>query len=515
MRIERTKNTIRNSIWGFINKIVMLLFPFAIRTVIIKILGTEYVGLHSLFTSIISMLSLAELGFNTAMVYSMYQPIADGDDEKICALMNLYKTVYRFVGLVVLALGIILMPFLPKFIHDTIPENVNLYILYGLYLFNSVSSYWLFAYKNCILIAMQRNDISTNISTVCHVIMYLAQIVGLIIAKNYYIYIIWLPIGSIAINLITARYVSKNYPQFICKGHVNDKELKSIKKQVSGLLTQRLAYSSRNAFDSIILSSMLGLTIVGIYNNYFYILSSVTAILAILFTSMQAGIGNSIAKETKEKNQIDMTKIRFLYMVISGICSICIFVLIQPFMILWVGKELMFSNTIAGMLAFYFYSMKMTDPVGAYISGTGLWWKCKVTYILEAAVNLVLNIGLGYFWGVTGVIVATIISVLFVNYFGSTYILHKYYFGINGLKKYIANDITYMIVTVIIATIVYFMTDQVFLGTGTMQLLITLLLRLIICVTISSALYYLAYHRSEEYKISTKWIYGYIKRIRI
>lgn len=506
MIIERTKNTLRNSFWGFVNKVVMLFFPFIIRTIIIKTLGTEYAGLHSLFTSIISVLSLAELGFGSAIIYSMYKPIADNDNEAICALMNLYKKVYHYMGIAVLGISVILIPFLSFFITGAVPDDINIYTLYFIYILNSVVSYWLFAYKNCLLTAFQRNDIATNISTVLNLLLYIAQIILLLVTKNYYCYVICIPLFSIAINIVTALYTDKKYPQFKCKGEVDKKEKKEIKKQVIGLLAQRLALSSRNSFDSIIISAYLGLVLVGIYNNYFYILNAVTAFLALIFTSMQAGIGNSIAKESIEKNFNDIKKIRFLYMWISGWCTVCIFILTQPFMKIWVGSELMFSDFIVAILAFYFYAMKMTDTGGAYISATGNWWRCKYTYLFEAMVNLILNLVLGYFGGIIGVIVATIISVLFVNYICNIWILFKYYFVDKNLKEYILEEVKYMLVTFCVSLVIYVFTKWISFGSSTTAIVAELGIKFLICCIGANLLFMFFYKRDQQYNIAIGWL---------
>lgn len=506
MIIERTRNTLRNSFWGFINKVVMLFFPFVIRTIIIKTLGAEYAGLHSLFTSIISVLSLAELGFGSAIIYSMYKPIADNNNEAICALMNLYRKVYHYMGIAVLGISVILLPFLSFFITGAVPTDVNIYALYFIYILNSVVSYWLFAYKNCLLTAFQRNDIATNISTVLNLLLYITQIILLLTTKNCYCYVICIPVFSIAINIVTALYVNKKYPQFKCKGNVDENEKKEIKKQVIGLLAQRLAHSSRNSFDSIIISAYLGLTFVGIYNNYFYILNAVTAFLALIFTSMQAGIGNSIAKESVEKNFNDIKKIRFLYMWISGWCTVCIFTLTQPFMKIWVGSKLMFSDLIVAILAFYFYAMKMTDTGGAYISATGNWWRCKYTYLFEAIVNLVLNLVFGYFFGIVGVIAATIISVLFVNYICNVWILFKYYFVDKSLKNYVLEEMKYMLVTFGVSLITYFLTKWISLGASTIAITAELGIRFLICCSVSNLLFIFFYRRDKQYNIAIRWL---------
>lgn len=176
MKSNRTQNTKRNIIGGFLNKLVGILFPFIIRSIVIKVLGVNYLGINSLVTSILQVLNMTELGFSSAIVYSMYKPISEGDSEKICALMNLYKKVYRIIGLVILVSGVILIPFLPKLINGDIPEDINITIIYIIYLFNTVISYLLFAYKNSILIAHQRNDITTNINSILLVFQYSIQI---------------------------------------------------------------------------------------------------------------------------------------------------------------------------------------------------------------------------------------------------------------------------------------------------------------------------------------------------
>lgn len=506
MIFNKTKNTIRSSVWGFFNRVITLICPFITRTCIIYVMGTEYVGLNSLFTSIISILSLAELGFGSAIVYSMYEPIANGDDKKICALMSLYRKVYRYIGIIVLIVGIMLIPFIPCFIKNDIPQGINIYFLYGLYLLNSVVSYWLFAYKNCLLAAHQRNDVSFNISTCTSLLMYILQIIAVCSFQNYYYFVICIPIFSILNNIITAVFVDRMYPQYYSKGTVDKLEVDAIKKQVIGLLSQRLAFSSRNAFDSIIISSFLGLTIVGMYNNYFYILNAVTAILSLIFTSMQGGIGNSIVKETVEKNYSNFRMINFMYMWIAGWCTICLLVLMQDFVELWVGAEFMFRPYITFLFVFYFWSMKMTDTVGAYIAGTGIWWKCRYTYLLESAVNLILNICLGYLWGVLGVIIATIVSVIFVNFIASAYILFKFYFQNGKIKTFFADNIKYTIVVGLAGAITYLFAEHIRIGSNKLNMFLMMFLKMLLCCFIPNIILYFMYQNNEQFYITKKWI---------
>ena len=204
MKIERSKNTSKNIVFGSILKIYQIVMPFIIRTVMIYQLGVGYLGLNSLFASILQILNMAELGVGNAMVYSMYKPIADDDEKKICALMRLYRLYYRIIGLIILCAGIIIVPFLPRLIKGDIPGGLNLYILYGLNLGATVLTYWLFAYKNCIIVAHQRNDVISKITLFAESFKYFLQISMLVIFKNYYVFLIIAIASQIINNVVTA-----------------------------------------------------------------------------------------------------------------------------------------------------------------------------------------------------------------------------------------------------------------------------------------------------------------------
>ena len=242
---ERTKNATRNMIFGILQRMYHMLVPFFMRTAMIYFMGVQYVGLNSLFTSILQVLNLAELGVGSAMVYSMYKPIAENDDETICALLNFYRKIYFIIGCIVLSLGLLLLPFLDKLINGdvpdniniyyrvigsaiavvglgvtpfipclvsgSIPENLNLHILYLLNLAATVFSYWLFAYKNSLLMAHQRTDVTSKVSIAVGTVQYCTQFLAIYIFKNYYFYLIMAILSQIANNIVTSNIVSRMY----------------------------------------------------------------------------------------------------------------------------------------------------------------------------------------------------------------------------------------------------------------------------------------------------------------
>ena len=269
--ISRAQNAKRNIVSGLINKIVNLIFPFIIRSVTIQVLGVEYLGLGSLFASILQVLNLAELGFSSAIVYSMYKPIAENDKPSICALLNLYKRIYRIIGVVVLLFGLAFLPFLGNFIDGSIPDGANIYLLYCLYLLNTVSTYFLFAYKGALLDAHQRNDVISNVHTAISVVQFLAQILVLIATGNYYLFVIVQCATSILNNLFVAYIARLKYPQYVCKCEVSKAQKKDIRKRVTGLMVYKICSTTRNSLDSVFISSMVGLVAVAIYSNYYTI----------------------------------------------------------------------------------------------------------------------------------------------------------------------------------------------------------------------------------------------------
>lgn len=514
MKLSRFDNTKRNSIWGIINKLIYLIFPFVSRTIIIKELGVEYLGLSGLFTSILNVLNLTELGIGSAIIFSMYKPLAENDNNKICALMNIYKKIYRYIGIIVLILGLIIIPFLNHLISNDIPGNINIYVLYLIYLANSVFSYWLFAYKNCLLQVYQRNDIASKISTFLTTIINLAQIISLFLFKNYYIYIIFIPILTIFQNIITACYVTKKYPEYKCNGTISNKEKKDLKKRISGLMLTKIAYASRNSFDSIVISMLLGLNAVAIYSNYYYISSSLSAILVIFTTAMAAGVGNSLITETREKNIKDLNIISFIYISISGFCFCCLIAIYQPFMYIWVGKQFILPNVLMITFAIYFLVEKSLNIIGQYYDAAGLWWKGKWKGFVEAIANLILNFVLCYFLGMFGIILATIITILFIGFPMTAYYVFKYEFKMTS-KKYIFQQYLYILLFVIIGIIIYYFNSLVPLENTMYINILFIFIRLVLTLLLFVIFFLILFKNQKIFKDSVKWVKLHIRNKKI
>lgn len=494
MEETRTEKSIKNVVTGIIYKIVGILFPFLIRTVMIQKLGSEYLGLNSLFTSILQVLSLSELGIGTAMVYSMYKPMAENNTSRICSLLSVYRKLYRIIGCIILIIGLILLPFLEYFISGDYPQDINIYLIYLIYLFNTVISYFLFAYKKSILDALQKVSIENLINTITTAIMYILQLVTLYFTKNYYIYILFLPISTIALNVIRNIIIVKKYPQYICKGDIEKGFIKDLYSNIKALIGHKIGSTVLWFSDSIVISSFLGLNILAIYSNYYYIMNAIIGVMAIIYNSILASIGNSLVTESTEKNHRDFMMFTFGNCWLVGVCSVCLLCLYQPFMKLWMGTDMMFDFHIVILFVVYFYSWLFSKIGNTYENAAGMWKLDFYKPYVSAITNLVLNIVLVNIIGISGVLISTIISSVIVEATWETFVLYKYLFK-RSPKEYIIKLIKYTLVIVIACIITYYICTLIHFGD-----LLSLILKTIICLIVPNIIFTIIYYRTEEFR---------------
>ena len=415
MKIERAKNATRNIFFGVLLKLYSIIIPFLMRTAMIYFMGIQYLGLNSLFSSILQVLNLAELGVGSAMVFSMYKPIAEDDEETICALMKLYRLYYRVIGGIIAIVGIILTPFIPKLIHGDVPSDINVYILYLLNLSVTVLSYWLFAYKNSILNAHQRTDVISKVQLITNTLLYVLQFLILYLFKNYYLYVLVTLLMQALTNIVTAIVSDKIYPRFKPVGELDKNAIDSINKRIRDLFTSKIGAVVLNSSDTIVISAFLGLTVLARYQNYYFILSSVIGIVAVVFSSCMAGIGNSLITETKEKNFNDLKKFTFIVAWIGGVCSCCFISMFQPFMKLWMGEENLLPFSAVICLVIYYWLYEINQLLNTYKDAGGLWQKDKFRPLITAIVNLGLNLIMVQFIGIYGVLLSTVIAFVVVG----------------------------------------------------------------------------------------------------
>ena len=426
----RLQNSIKNLASGFLSRFLIIILGMVVRTIFIKTLGNEYLSVNGLYSNILNMLSLAELGFGTAMVFSMYKPLAENDQDKLASLLDLYKKVYRVIGFVILGLGLCIIPFMGFIIKD--PPNIeHLTFYYVLFLVNTVLSYWFFAYKRSILVADQREYICTNYHNVCNVLKSFVQIVVLLIVHDFTLYLI-IQLGfTVAENIVIARYTDKIYPAFSQQQIVPlpKNDLNEIWKNVKALMFSRLGHVILNSTDNIIISAFVGITWVGLLSNYTLIIDSVTGVLCAITSALSASLGNYFVEKSKEESYLLFKRVEFLNSWLYGFSAICLLVLLNPFVTLWLGSEYTLSKCIVTALTLNFFVQGYMNTLWTFRSTLGLFTQGWIRPLIVSAVNIIASILLGIKFGTFGVLFATFIARASVNLWYDPWIIHKFGFG--------------------------------------------------------------------------------------
>ena len=452
--MSRTKNAIINTVFGTFQKIVQMLLPFVMRTVMLHTLGVGYLGLNGLFSSVLQTLSIAELGIAGAITFNMYLPIAQKDNDKVCRLLRLYRILYGLIGLAVLILGASLLPFLPKLISGEVPDDINIYILYMMYLVSTAMSYSLFSYRSSLLEAHQRNSVISQVNIITTTIQFVLQVTFLLLLRNYYLYIL-LQFGMQLVNQITVYCCSRKlYPEIKPVGKLDKQTVSGIFQKVKGLVSGRIAGIILHASDTIVISMFLGLSILAVYQNYFFIITAIIGIISTMLQGSLAGIGNSIATESKEKIYHDLNRLTFILSWIVCVCTNCFLVLFQPFMTLWMGAENLLSMSMVVMFCVYFVLYEYNQLFNLYKDAAGLWHEDRFRPLVTALTNLSLNLFLVQKIGVYGIIGSTVLSMLFV---GMPWLLHNLFSLLfhRGLSGYLKELAKYVAVTSVSCLISY------------------------------------------------------------
>lgn len=508
--MDRTKSTVRNIKWGMINKVIGILLPFLTRSVLIYKLGSEYVGLNSLFTSILQILSLTELGLGSAITYSLYRPIAEDDVSLICSLLKLYKKIYRYIGVAIILMGVVLTPFLQKLIHGNCPQDINLYILYVMYITNTAVSYLLFAYRSVLLTAHNRSDITNKIQLCILIFQNISQIVALTLFNSYYFYIAVLITSTIFNNIVVNIITKRIYPLYICAGEVPKEVKGQLKKQVAGIVISKVCAVLRNSFDSIILSAFLGLTLLGKYQNYYFVINALCGFTTIIVTSMTAGVGNRIIKESADSNYNLISKLNYIYMWISGVISISLSCLYQDFIQMWIGSSNLFGLEVVVSMALYFYVMKLSEMIYVVKEASGLWWEDRYRPLIEGLTNLALNIILVRKIGVLGVVYSTIITMFISDFFIMTWIVFKKYFK-KSMKEYFIRQLVYFVRTAFVGGILFVFYGKFWPSIESSYLNFVLKGFTVVCL--SNLLFVALSYKDNMFGISFKYIKGVLKKV--
>ena len=493
--MSRTANIKKNLIFNIIKFATQMVLQFVLRTALIYILGAEYLGLNGLFTNIFSFLNLAELGIGSAIVFSMYKPIAEGDTEKVKALQNLYKRFYFIIAIIVLAAGVLILPFLKFFINGEVSVDINIYLLYLLYLINTLVGYFS-AHKRSLLFAYQRNDIENKLKTICLFTMSVIQIAVLFIFKNYYIYFTVNIIFTILECVLIYVWANKLLPEINGKTQELDKDTKKdIFKNVGALSLHKIGSAIVFSTDNILISSMLGLTVLGAYSNYYLIITTITGIFTLIANALTGSVGNLIASNDTEYVYQKYKQINFIFAILSAFTTVCMAVLFQPFIKVWTGGGIYILNySTVVLLCVSFYLSKMRTSTCMFKECAGLFNQDKWKALVEAVINLTLSIVLGVFMGLNGIILGTIISTIVAPLWVEPWVLYKHYFK-RSVKDYFRTYLRDGLITLIVGAVCFGVCW--FMPSSGVWWLIG---KFAVCVVLCAGMLILAYLPTKEFK---------------
>lgn len=492
---SRTQNSVRNIIFGLGSQGIEAILKFVGRTIFIQCLAVEYLGVNGLFSEILTMLSLAELGVGSAIGFALYKPLRNGDEEEITALMKLYQKAYIGVGLFVSAVGLCLVPFLKYLIKDPGVVADQITPIYLFYLFNTAITYF-FSYKTSLLSADQQNYVVQLIKEICNVLRTILQCCALLALRNFYLYLIIESFFIVANNVAISVYVDTHYPYIKNKKNIKktDKEtIKSLWTNIRALVLVKISTILVNSTDNTIISAFGGIKEVGLYSNYLMFITLFTTFLGQIFGNISASVGNLNAEGDREKSKKVFDAIHLANFWLYSWVAIGIAVMINPVITFWIGGDFLLPLLVVYIIAINFYIKGMMNAVWVFKDTFGLFQYGKYMTMVTAILNLIFSIWLGKKYGLIGILAATAISRLLTNVWYDPYALFRH-----GFKTKIKGYYLELFVYTGLATVTYMVTNMIcniIRGSG----MISIFLKLMIACIIPNLLYLLVFARTERF----------------
>lgn len=491
---SRTAQSAQNATAALINKIVNLILSFVTRRLFIDFIGIEYLGINGLFTEILGMLSLADLGFGSAMAYSFYKPIAENDKEKITQLITFYRKVYNVIALAIAIVGIALVPFLDVIVNVD-KEIPYLQVYYLVFLANTVVSY-LFVYKSSIITASQKNYIVLKYQTWIIVAKVVLQLLAVVVTKNYLLYISVGIFTTLANNLLVSKKADELYPEIKERKELPKQEKKEIFSNLKSVFIYKISSTLLNSTDNTLMSMICGTVLVGYYANYRTITSNYNGFIAILFGSLTASIGNLVVKTSEKKRYEVFRVMQMVSFMIATFTIVEMYLLMEDFIVIWLGTDsyLLDKFTLVAILL-NLYLGSTLQPLWSYREATGLYRRTRYIMLITAIENVILSVILGKFFGVGGIILATFVSKITTYVWYEPVVLFKEYFN-ESVLKYLWENVVNIILMLVCGAIAVLCTRQ-FTEISITNWIIKAFIGAVIVIIV----YLIRYAKTNEFKI--------------
>ena len=497
MKSERKKSSFKNMITAVSSNVLTIIVGLVAQAVFIKILGSEYLGLNGLFSNVISMLGIVELGMGSAIIYNMYKPIAENDYEKIKSLMQFYKKSYRIITLIISIIGIMIIPFI-KYIVDieSVTVDINVYLVYILFLLETICSYIL-SYKRSMLYADQKEYITNIIHMGYTILVNTMQLTFLYFTHDYYLYLIIKVMMRLVENIVISSYVNRRYSYLLDNKvtKLDSKTEKDIFQKIRALFFHKIGTFIVSGTDNIIISKYLGLVTVGLYSNYYMIINAVQTVINHIIQATRASVGNLLVTDSKTKQFDVFNKIRFVNFWISCFSSICIFVIMDSFITIWIGYKFVLPTKVLLVLVINFFIVSSRSTYGAFKEAAGIFYEDRFVPIIESLLNIVLSIIFVKKFGLMGVFMGTIGSGLVLWCYSYPKYVYNKLFG-RKIADYIKETIYYFIIFILIAGFTYSLAILISFDNVYLQFISNVLIALIV----PNVIMLLLFSKDENFK---------------
>lgn len=493
--VSRTEYSVRNTAANMAALALNYLAAYACRIVFVREMETVYLGISGLFSNILSMLSLAELGIGAAIGYALYKPVSIHDEDKISALMAFYAKAYRIIGVIVALIGLSMMPFLNLIIREPPAIKENLYVLYSIYLFNTTISYF-YSYKGTLLFVSQRNYVIQGINCSIIFIQNAVQILILLLTHQFYLYLSVQTVCVVLNNLLIAKAVDKRFPFLLSNKNLTleKAEKKKLFINIKALTLRNVGRILVNNTDNIAITYFLGLITTGVASNYALLCSTLSTVCSQLFSGLTASVGNLNALENEEKKYSFFKTFNLANFWIFGWASIGIAFVSSDMVKLFFGDAFVLENSIPLLFAINLFLVGMNSAVYVYQTTMGLFRYGQYLILLTAGLNLLLDVLLGRRFGLVGIYLATVFARFFTNVWYEPWMVFKHGFHLPPWAYFKKYGI-FLLAMVIDAVLCQLACSLVHFNT-----LSNVLIKMLICSIIPNGVLIAFFYRTDEYK---------------
>lgn len=495
MTDTRTGNSIKNSGATIFGRIATLIMEFILRTVLIKTLGIEYGGISTLFTDILQVLSLMELGLGSAIIFALYKPLAENDHKKINALMHFYKNAYNIIAAGVFILGFCCVPFLNSIVRDVPDIKEDIRLIFMLYVAASSCSY-LVVYKETLIRASQQSRIAVRIEMIVQITFMALESIALFIFHEYMIYLVLRIVTYLVRNLLISREVKIRFPEvnFGSSERLDQRSRQRLMKDIGAMALYKISGVVLNGTDSIIISAFLGTSIVGIMGHFRMLSNFVTNLTNKVWVAVLPSVGNMAAIDDDNKQYRVFTRINLASFLFSGFCSVTMFNLMNPLVTVWLGPQYTVSTATSFAIAFNMYLFLTILPFQTFRDANGLFVQGKYRPVFMSIINVGLSLALVKPCGLFGVLFATPISRLVTQSWFDPYVVYKHVFK-KSPKPYYKEFLMHSMLAVISGAIIWFALEQMHIGSGLLRLIVGG----VMCIVLLPLLYFILFRKNQQF----------------